>query len=73
MDVLAYYDQFQYENRIKPDYSNAGGLQMFDPLDDTDSPEGSWVDWCDEETGEDDPFTYLLNWKHWHGNEQKRT
>jgi hypothetical protein len=24
--VLADYDLFQYKNRIKPDYSNAGGI-----------------------------------------------
>lgn len=59
MDVLAGYDLFQLENRIKPDYSNAGGLQMFDPEDDTDSPDGSWVDWCDDETGEDNPVAFL--------------
>ena len=59
LDVLADYDLFQLENRIKPEYSNSGGLQMFDPNDDTDSPEGSWVDWCDEASGEDDPWKYL--------------
>jgi hypothetical protein len=59
IQVLCDYDVFQFENNVKPDYTNVGGLQMFDPQDDTDSPEGSWVDWCDEETGEDDPFVYL--------------
>ena len=49
--TLAYYDFFQYENRIKPDYSNAGGLEMF--------VDGEWMDWMDEETGEDDPDTLL--------------
>ena len=51
MDILANYDDFQFRHRIKPDYSNAGGLQMFD--------EGEWIDWCDEDTGEDDPREYL--------------
>lgn len=59
MQVLADYDAFQFDNNIKPDYSNAGGLQMFDPSDDTDSPEGSWVDWYDEESGEDDPVAFV--------------
>lgn len=59
MDVLADYDQFQLDNRIKPDYSNVGGIQMFDTRDTEDSPEGSWVDWCDDETGEDDPREFL--------------
>lgn len=59
MAVLATYDAFQYANNIKPDYSNTGGLQMFDELDDTDGPDGSWCDWMDDETGEDDPEVWL--------------
>ena len=59
MKILADYDQFQYDNRVKPDYCNIGGLQVFDPTDDTDGPEGSWVDWYDEEHGCDDPFEYV--------------
>lgn len=39
IDVLAAYDAFQYQNRVKPDYCNVGGLQMFDEL------EGEWNDW----------------------------
>jgi len=27
MTVLADYDAFQYDNNIKPDYSNIGGLE----------------------------------------------
>ncbi len=42
--TLARYDLFQYENKIKPDYCNAGGLQVYE--------DGEWVDWCDEETGD---------------------
>lgn len=61
MDMLAEYDLFQYDNNIKPDYCNAGGLQVFDPEDDTDGPNGSWCDWYDEETGEDDPREFLEN------------
>lgn len=26
-DILAEYDLFQFENRVKPDYSNVGGVQ----------------------------------------------
>ena len=29
MKVLADYDAFQFENNVKPDYCNAGGLEMF--------------------------------------------
>lgn len=53
MDVLAYYDIFQFENNIKPDYSNAGGLVMWDDSDQ------EWVDWYDDESGHDDPKEYL--------------
>ena len=51
MDILANYDAFQYETNIKPDYSNAGGVQMFE--------DGSWIDWEDYEYGFDDPREYL--------------
>lgn len=61
MDVLADYDAFQFENNIKPDYCNTGGIQFFDTTDTEDGPDGSWVDWWDEETGEDDPRQYLAN------------
>ena len=52
MAVLGLYDIFQFENNIKPDYANGGGLIMFDS-------DGEWVDWYDEETGCDDPEEYL--------------
>jgi hypothetical protein len=51
LDVLTNYDLFQLKHRIKPDYSNAGGLVVFE--------DGEWVDWYDEETGEDDPRAYV--------------
>lgn len=41
LDVLAKYDLFQYVNNVKPDYANAGGLQMWE--------DGEWVDWEDGE------------------------
>jgi hypothetical protein len=30
LNVLADYDIFQFENHIKPDYTNAAGLEEFD-------------------------------------------
>jgi hypothetical protein len=30
INILADYDLYQLENRIKPDYSNAGGLEYLD-------------------------------------------
>lgn len=35
------YDAFQYENKVKPDYCNASGLEVFE--------DGEWCDWCDED------------------------
>ncbi len=35
--VLADYDAFQYENKIKPDYCNTGGIRVFEY--------GEWVDY----------------------------
>jgi hypothetical protein len=34
VDVLANYDLFQLENKIKPDYSNASGIEYWDPRED---------------------------------------
>lgn len=41
LDMIAYYDLFQLEHDIKPDFSNVGGLQVYE--------EGEWVDWYDED------------------------
>jgi hypothetical protein len=38
LDTLAFYDLFQFEQRIKPDYSNAGGISEWD------AAAGEWVD-----------------------------
>ena len=45
MDILAAYDCFQYNHKVKPDYCNIGGLQQYDK--DT----GEWEDW-DYDDGE---------------------
>jgi stage III sporulation protein SpoIIIAA len=39
LNVLAIYDLFQFENKIKPDYSNAQGLEVFE--------NGEWSEWED--------------------------
>lgn len=51
LDVLANYDAFQFENNVKPDYCNSGGIVMLE--------DGEWVDWYDEATGEDDPRAFV--------------
>lgn len=53
LDVLARYDAFQFENNIKPDYCNAGGLLQWN------SGADQWEDWEDEDTGEDDPVLFV--------------
>ena len=60
MVTLAEYDKFQFEKNIKPDYSSAGGLEMFDPNDKEENSHGSWTDWYDDKTGEDDPHQWLI-------------
>lgn len=37
LDTLAAYDIFQYENNVKPDYCNVGGLEVFE--------DGEWIEW----------------------------
>lgn len=53
LKVLADYDIFQFENNIKPDYCNAGGIVQWD------SEAGEWEDWHDEETGDDCPVAFI--------------
>lgn len=47
MDILAAYDCFQYNHRIKPDYCNTGGVQVWD------EETQEWNDWYYED---DDSF-----------------
>jgi len=41
LEILARYDLFQLEQAIKPDFTNAGGLEVFEY--------GEWVEWMDDE------------------------
>lgn len=45
LETLADYDAFQFENKVKGDYCNAGGLEVFE--------DGEWSDWYDPDTGDD--------------------
>lgn len=47
LDTLANYDQFQYENSVKGDYANAGGLIVFEEDSDGDGTP-DWCDWIGE-------------------------
>jgi len=41
LEALAIYDLFQLQYKIKPDYSNAQGLEIWDGKE--------WIEWEDEE------------------------
>ena len=60
LDTLAEYDMFQLRENIKPDFSNAGGLNIWE--------DGEWVDYCDEEGDEIDHEKYErrydFEWRH---------
>lgn len=49
LEVLAQYDLFQYNERVKPDYSNAGGLTFYDAEDD---------DWNDIDLEDEEDVKY---------------
>lgn len=34
VDTLCDYDQFQYKNKIKPDYANASGIERYEDDED---------------------------------------
>lgn len=59
MQTLADYDLFQLKHRIKPDFTNAGGLEVLREWDpETMACHVQWEDWYDEESGIDDPFEW---------------
>lgn len=62
METLANYDLFQFENNIKPDYCNAGGLQRWCADFDGEGTPG-WEDWYDEDSGEENPEMWLKETK----------
>ncbi|MBJ9293554.1 superinfection exclusion protein [Citrobacter werkmanii] len=68
MSALTDYDAFLYDNKVRPDHSNANGLQMFDEsLTDQDLDDmelnNRWVDWCSDCKCYDDPMEYLESLK----------
>ena len=73
LDVLAKYDIFQFENNVKPDYCNAGGLEVYDPdyADGDISDESGWEEWHDLEgrTLEEIPVDDLEK-SQWEGSGQ---
>lgn len=64
LNTLAKYDLFQFENNIKPDYCNVGGLIAFDSRD------SQWRDWHDTEGREFDQIPDVeLHSAIWEGRE----
>jgi len=57
MGILADYDAFQLEHRVRGDYTNAGGIEVFAQSPTDGDP--YWESWYDPETGEDDPRAWL--------------
>lgn len=61
IEILIKYDQFQFDNKVKPDYCNVGGLQYYDEKTE------EWSDFEDyfEEDGNElfykDPDDYVVN------------
>ena len=52
IQLLEEYDIFQYENKIKPDYCNASGLEVFDS-DGVNKDDPEWCEWHDPDTFDD--------------------
>jgi len=48
LNTLADYDLFQWRNKVKPDYSNAGGLEIYGG-NDGGVTESGWEEWYNEE------------------------
>lgn len=47
--TLARYDQFQLENNVKPDFSNAQGLERYENVGDNEQkPELEWCEFYDD-------------------------
>lgn len=47
LDVLGKYDAFQFENNVKPDYSNVGGLEIYEH--NFDGEIDGWCEWYDDD------------------------
>jgi len=63
LDILANYDIFQLQNHIKPDYSSAGGLEVYEEGGSEDGTAPGWVEWECPET-----FVNIDDWAVEQGN-----
>ena len=58
LDVLAMYDLFQLQHKVKGDFANVGGLRRWCADSDGEGRPG-WESWYDDATGEEDPRVWL--------------
>lgn len=49
LKTLANYDLFQFKNKIKGDYANSGGLEVFEDTSEDEKVGGEWCEWCNED------------------------
>ena len=49
LNLIAIYDEFQFENNIKSDYASAGGLRIWDDTLTPDDKGEQWTEWYDIE------------------------
>lgn len=59
VEILASYDAFQFEKKVKPDYSNVGGLQVYEADPDGEGKAG-WVDWYNDDGDDFDEYRATL-------------
>lgn len=60
-EVLAEYDNFQFENNIKPDYCNVGGVLFHAaPISENDD---DWIEVPDDEDEWNEYLTEISNFK----------
>lgn len=52
LETLAKYDLFQFENNVKPDYCNTGGLEVWCEAVNPDDDGSRWITWLDEDGDE---------------------
>ena len=52
LNTLAKYDQFQLDHNVKPDYTNTGGVHVFNQDGDNE-----WTDWWSDDGEEFDNLT----------------
>jgi hypothetical protein len=53
LNTLADYDLFQWKNKVKPDYANAGGLEVYSDDIDGNGMTG-WEEWYNKDADDID-------------------